>query len=71
MYYIFLQNWLAYVASTVDQSEIVRPPMPLWPGDQLFENYRKALVSVVNETDAMMMLNSKLKAMGLGIGLLV
>ena len=30
---IFFPIWLAFVASTVSQPEIVRPPMPLLPGD--------------------------------------
>lgn len=37
--FIFFPIWLAFVASTVSQPEIVRPPMPLLPGDQLVENY--------------------------------
>ncbi|MEW9921572.1 sn-glycerol-3-phosphate ABC transporter permease UgpE [Marimonas sp. MJW-29] len=71
LFFIFFPIWLAFVASTVDQSEIVRPPMPLWPGDQLFENYRKALVSGVNAPVAMMMLNSLIMAMGIAIGKIV
>jgi sn-glycerol 3-phosphate transport system permease protein len=35
--------WVAFVASTVTQPEIVSPPMPLWPGGHLIENYRAAL----------------------------
>jgi sn-glycerol 3-phosphate transport system permease protein len=45
---IFFPIWLAFVASTVTQPEIVRPPMPLLPGDRFWENYRSALVSGVN-----------------------
>jgi len=45
---IFFPIWLAFVASTVTQPEIVKPPMPLWPGDQFWENYSKALFSGVN-----------------------
>ena len=41
---IFFPIWLAFVASTVTQPEIVKPPMPLWPGDQLWENYSKAVI---------------------------
>ena len=63
--------WLAFVASTVSQPEIVRPPMPLWPGDQLVENYRRALVSGVNAPVAAMMLNSLVMAMGIAIGKIV
>ena len=28
---IFFPIWLAFVASTVTQPEIVSPPMPVWP----------------------------------------
>ena len=63
--------WLAFVASTVSQPEIVRPPMPLWPGDQFVENYRRALVSGVNAPVAAMMLNSLVMAMGIAIGKIV
>ena len=34
---IFFPIWLAFVASTVTQPEIVKPPMPLWPGDQFWK----------------------------------
>ncbi|MFV0333699.1 MAG: sn-glycerol-3-phosphate ABC transporter permease UgpE [Tropicimonas sp.] len=60
--------WLAFVASTVSQAEIVRPPMPLWPGDQFFENYRRALVSGVNTPVARMLLNSAIMAIGIAVG---
>ena len=39
---VFFPIWLAFVASTVTQPEIVSPPMPLWPGDHLIENYKRA-----------------------------
>ena len=42
---IFFPIWLAFVASTVTQPEIVSPPMPLWPSDQFIPNYKKALFS--------------------------
>ena len=66
--FIFFPIWLAFVASTVSQPEIVSPPMPLWPGDRLFENYRKALVSGVNAPVALMLLNSAIMALGISIG---
>ncbi|MDT8344162.1 MAG: sn-glycerol-3-phosphate ABC transporter permease UgpE [Thermohalobaculum sp.] len=63
--------WLAFVASTVTQPEIVRPPMPLWPGDQFFANYRKALVSGVNAPVAVMLANSAAMALGIALGKIV
>ena len=69
--FIFFPIWLAFVASTVAQPEIARPPMPLLPGDQFFENYRKALVSGVNAPVAVMLFNSLVMAMGIAVGKIV
>ncbi len=66
--FIFFPIWLAFVASTVSQPEIVRPPMPLWPGDQFYENYSKALLSGVNAPVARMLLNSLVMALGIALG---
>jgi len=68
---IFFPIWLAFVASTVSQPEIVKPPMPLWPGDHFVENYTKALVAGVNTPVAMMMLNSLIMALGITIGKII
>jgi sn-glycerol 3-phosphate transport system permease protein len=68
---IFFPIWLAFVASTVTQQEIVRPPMPLLPGDQFYENYRRALVAGVNAPVAWMLFNSMVMAMGIAIGKIV
>ena len=45
---IFFPIWLAFVASTVTQPDIVSPPMPLLPGGHFLENYKRALFSGVN-----------------------
>jgi len=66
--FIFFPIWLAFVASTVTQPEITQPPMPLWPGDQFYTNYRDALVSGVNAPVAKMLLNSFVMAMGIALG---
>ena len=68
---VFFPIWLAFVASTITQPEIVQPPMPLWPGDQFFKNYHEALVSGVNVPVATMLLNSLIMAMGIAIGKIV
>lgn len=68
---IFFPIWLAFVASTITQPEIVRPPMPLWPGDQLWENYSKALFSGVNVPVATMLFNSLVMAIGIAVGKIV
>ncbi|MGJ8594398.1 sn-glycerol-3-phosphate ABC transporter permease UgpE [Sulfitobacter sp.] len=68
---IFFPIWLAFVASTVTQPEIVKPPMPIWPGDQLVENYSKALFSGVNVPVATMLFNSLIMAIGIAVGKIV
>ena len=68
---IFFPIWLAFVASTVTQPEIVRPPMPLWPGDQLVENYTKALFSGVNVPVSTMLFNSLVMAIGIAVGKII
>ena len=68
---IFFPIWLAFVASTVTQPEIVKPPMTLWPGDQLWENYSKALFSGVNVPVATMLFNSLVMAIGIAVGKIV
>ncbi|MEM7462264.1 MAG: sn-glycerol-3-phosphate ABC transporter permease UgpE [Pseudomonadota bacterium] len=65
---IFFPIWLAFVASTVTQSDIVTPPMPLLPGPHFFENYKRALFSGVNVPVATMLFNSLVMAMGIAIG---
>lgn len=66
--FIFFPIWLAFVASTVTQPEIVRPPMPLLPGDHFLENYSKALVSGINAPVALMLFNSAVMALGIALG---
>lgn len=65
---IFFPIWLAFVASTVTQPEIVSPPMPLLPGSHFIENYTRALFSGVNVPVATMLLNSLIMALGIAIG---
>jgi len=68
---IFFPIWLAFVASTVSQPEIVQPPMPVWPGDKLIENYTAALVSGVNVPVAVMLGNSLIMAVGIAVGKII
>nr|WP_040306512.1 sn-glycerol-3-phosphate ABC transporter permease UgpE [Ahrensia sp. R2A130] len=65
---VFFPIWLAFVASTITQAEIVSPPMPLWPGAQFLDNYKRALFSGVNVPVATMLLNSLVMALGIAIG---
>ena len=68
---IFFPIWLAFVASTVTQPEIVKPPMPLWPGNQFWENYSKALFSGVNVPVSTMLVNSFIMAISIAIGKII
>ena len=68
---VFFPIWLAFVASTVTQPEIVRPPMPVLPGGQFWENYSRALFSGVNVPVATMMLNSLVMAVGIAVGKII
>lgn len=65
---VFFPIWLAFVASTVSQPEIVKPPMPLLPGDRFWENYRMALFSGVNVPVSVMLFNSLVMAVGIAAG---
>lgn len=68
---IFFPIWLAFVASTVTQSEIISPPMPIWPGDRLWDNYKEALFSGVNVPVAKMLWNSLIMAVGIAVGKII
>lgn len=68
---VFFPIWLAFVASTVSQQEIVRPPMPVWPGPHLVDNYRAALFAGVNVPVATMLVNSLVMAVGIAVGKIV
>ncbi|MEZ5811446.1 MAG: sn-glycerol-3-phosphate ABC transporter permease UgpE [Rhizobiaceae bacterium] len=60
--------YLAFVASTVQQEDIIRPPMPLLPGGYMIENYTKALVSGINAPVWRMLVNSMVMALGIALG---
>jgi len=65
---IFFPIWLAFVASTVSQPDIVQPPMPLMPGDRFWENYERALFSGINAPVWRMLANSLVMAIGIAVG---
>ncbi len=60
--------WFAFVASTVTQHDIIRPPLPLMPGPHLIENYKRALLEGVNTPVWKMLVNSSIMALGITIG---
>ena len=68
---VFFPIWLAFVASTVSQEEIVSPPMPLLPGGSSFENYQRALFAGVNVPVATMLFNSMVMAIGIAVGKII
>jgi sn-glycerol 3-phosphate transport system permease protein len=68
---VFFPIWLAFVASTVTQPEIVSPPMPLLPGDHFLENYKRALFSGVNVPVLTMLMNSLVMAIGIAVGKII
>jgi len=68
---VFFPIWLAFVASTVTQPEIVSPPMPLWPGEHFFENYKRALLSGINVPVSTMLVNSLIMAVGIAVGKII
>jgi sn-glycerol 3-phosphate transport system permease protein len=64
--------YITFVASTLTLDQILTVPMPLVPGDQLWENYRKALVAGAQggaaAPVARMMLNSLVMAVVIALG---
>lgn len=63
--------YLAFIASTLSQQDLVQPPMPLLPGGHFVENYSRALFSGVNAPVWKMLLNSMIMALGIAIGKIV
>jgi sn-glycerol 3-phosphate transport system permease protein len=68
---VFFPIWLAFVASTVTQADIVTPPLPLLPGGHFFENYGRALFSGVNVPVGTMLFNSLIMAIGIAVGKII
>jgi sn-glycerol 3-phosphate transport system permease protein len=63
--------WIAFVASTVTQGDLIRPPMPLLPGSHLVENYLEALLTGGVAPVWQMLLNSLVMALGITIGKII
>ncbi|MEH3145989.1 MAG: sn-glycerol-3-phosphate ABC transporter permease UgpE [Methylobacterium frigidaeris] len=61
---------LAIIASTHDAATIANGQMPLWPGGQLVENYRRALTEsgMAGAPVAAMLLNSLISALVIALG---
>ncbi|RVU20555.1 sn-glycerol-3-phosphate ABC transporter permease UgpE [Methylobacterium oryzihabitans] len=61
---------LAIIASTHDAATIANGQMPLWPGDRLVENYRRALTEsgMAGAPVAAMLVNSLISALVIALG---
>jgi sn-glycerol 3-phosphate transport system permease protein len=64
--------WVTFVASTLTFDQIVSVPMPLWPGDQLVNNYTQVLTSGSEKGSSApvgtMLVNSLIMALSIAIG---
>ena len=69
---LFFPLWLAFVASTVTNQEVIHPPMPLWPGDQFLQNYSRALIEgdsgQTSASVARMLFNTTIVATCIAVG---
>ena len=75
--FIFFPVWLTFVASTVTQEDIIKPPFPLLPGPHFFENYSYALFEGTPEGYGKnipvlkLLFNSAIMALGITIGKII
>ena len=64
--------WMTFVASTHDQTTMLRPPVPLLPGPYLIENYTKVLVDGYGRVGSvpvwLTLTNSLVMALGIALG---
>jgi sn-glycerol 3-phosphate transport system permease protein len=69
---IALPLYVAFIASTHTLETVMRTPMPLWPGDQLFENYSQVLTAGSTRGSkaavAQMLINSLTMALVIPLG---
>lgn len=67
--------WVTFVASTHPPDALVRSPIPLWPGDRLWQNYESVLFSGLASADSvpiyLMLLNSAVMALAITAGKIV
>lgn len=64
--------YYTFVASTHSLQTILRPPLPLLPGDRFFENYYQALFGGVRQTGGvgadLLLFNTTVMALGIAVG---
>src|SRR6187200_716140 len=68
--------WMTFVASTHDQATMLRPPVPIWPGPHLYENYREVILNgyggkVGSVPLSVTLFNSMVMALGIVVGKLL
>jgi len=67
--------WITFVAASHDQAALLRPPIPLLPGDQFFVNMKTILFEGVRSSNsapvAVMLMNSTIMALGIAIGKII
>jgi sn-glycerol 3-phosphate transport system permease protein len=67
--------YYTFVASTHSLQTILRPPLPLWPGDRFVENYSEALFGGVGRIGGVavstLLFNSTVVALAIAIGKIV
>ena len=67
--------YYTFVASTLPLSQILRPPLPLLPGDQFVENYSEALFGGVGKIGGVsvtrLLFNTTIVALAIAIGKIV
>jgi sn-glycerol 3-phosphate transport system permease protein len=69
---VALPIWLAFVASTEPTENVLKAPIPVWPGDHLWANYAAVLGQGVRGSSSgpvgEMLFNSLVMALGIAIG---
>jgi sn-glycerol 3-phosphate transport system permease protein len=72
MLLVALPIWLTFVASTHATADLLKAPVPLWPGGHMLENYATVLGYGVQGTGSgpvgLMLFNSAVMALGIALG---
>lgn len=69
---VALPLWIAFVASTHAEGDLISGTLPMWPGSHFIDNYRSVLFGAadvsVNVSVGRMLINSLIMALGIAIG---
>jgi sn-glycerol 3-phosphate transport system permease protein len=72
-----LPIWVTFVASTHQAADLMSAPIPMWPGDRLWENYSRVLAQGIDNPGAggasvaLMLKNSLIMALAIATGKIV